>query len=170
MCEPLIRARTGLSVAAHQERTVDNFLRLRALAPDLPIAPVVQGWTPFEYVRHAEQYAARGVDLRREPRVGVGTVCRRQGMAVAGQIVALLASDGLRLHGFGVKKTGLRAFGAGLVSSDTLAWSYAARRNPPLAGCVGRHINCANCPTYALEWRADLVASMEGSWNQASCS
>jgi hypothetical protein len=58
MCEPLIRARTGLSVAAHQERTVDNFLRLRALAPDLPIAPVVQGWTPFEYVRHAEQYGA----------------------------------------------------------------------------------------------------------------
>ncbi|MFI6344973.1 hypothetical protein [Streptomyces sp. NPDC050560] len=36
---------THLSVAEHQRRTVNNFLELRSLAPDLKIAPVVQGDT-----------------------------------------------------------------------------------------------------------------------------
>jgi hypothetical protein len=43
MCEPWITAKTGRTVAEHQRRTVDNLVRLRGLAPDLPIIPVVQG-------------------------------------------------------------------------------------------------------------------------------
>jgi hypothetical protein len=36
MCEPVMVAKTGLSVREHQRRTVANFVLLRRLAPDLP--------------------------------------------------------------------------------------------------------------------------------------
>lgn len=35
MCEPVMLAKTGLSIAEHQARTVSSLLELRALAPDL---------------------------------------------------------------------------------------------------------------------------------------
>ncbi len=50
MCEPWMTAKTGLTVAEHQRRTIDNFTQLRDLAPDLPIVPVVQGWTVADYL------------------------------------------------------------------------------------------------------------------------
>jgi hypothetical protein len=43
--------------------------------------------------------------------VGVGSVCRRQDEAEIGRIVSSLAGGDLKLHGFGVKKTGLRRYG-----------------------------------------------------------
>jgi hypothetical protein len=43
MCEAVVRAKTGLSVAEHQLRTIDNLLELRALAPEIPWTPVLQG-------------------------------------------------------------------------------------------------------------------------------
>ena len=42
-----------------------------------------------------------------------------------------------------------------------MAWSFAARRQPPLPGCELRHINCANCPRYALTWHAKVCASLD---------
>jgi hypothetical protein len=45
-------------------------------------------------------------------------------------------------------------------NSNSLAWSYAARRRPPLPGCHG-HRNCANCPRYALAWRARALAALD---------
>ena len=50
MCEPAIVARTGLTVLEHQERTVASYLELRALAPHLPVIPVVQGWHLADYL------------------------------------------------------------------------------------------------------------------------
>ncbi|GAA1258657.1 hypothetical protein GCM10009677_06810 [Sphaerisporangium rubeum] len=44
MCEPFMLERTGLSIAEHQERTVANYLHLRAITPELPFIPVLQGW------------------------------------------------------------------------------------------------------------------------------
>lgn len=86
------------------------------------------------------------------------TVCRRQGTEVAGRILGALHSVGVtRLHGFGFKLTGLARYGSRLASADSLAWSYAARRRPPMAGCAG-HRNCANCPRYAYHWHATHVA------------
>jgi hypothetical protein len=41
MCEPSMLARTGLSVAGHQVRTVENYCLLRQLAPWLPFIPVL---------------------------------------------------------------------------------------------------------------------------------
>ena len=41
-----------------------------------------------------------------------------------------------------------------------MAWSYAARRHPPLPGCETRHINCANCPRYAYQWHTHVRAAL----------
>jgi hypothetical protein len=72
--------------------------------------------------------------------------------------IAAIAGRGIRLHGFGVKTGGLHLYGHRLASADSMAWSYAARRQPPLPGCAG-HRNCANCLAYAARWRARILAA-----------
>jgi hypothetical protein len=160
MCEPAMVARTGLSVARHQALTVDNYCTLRQLAPTLPFVPVVQGWDLPSYLACVTRYQASGVDLTAAPLVGLGSVCRRQASGEIAAIAAELARAGLRLHGFGVKLRGLAGYADLLDSADSLAWSYAARRRPPLPGCHG-HKTCANCPRYALGWRARVLAALE---------
>lgn len=164
MCEPHIVAATGLSVREHQIRTVDNLVELRAIAPDLPIVPVLQGWTLGDYLRCMEIYRQRGIDLRREPLVGLGSVCRRQATDEIGEIVQTLASHGIRLHGFGVKTAGLRRYGRYLASADSLAWSFRGR----YAGACQHRTQGprqpqseANCRSYALEWRRTVLHTTE---------
>lgn len=159
MCEPFMLAKTGLTVADHQRRTITGYLELRHLAADLPFIPVLQGWTRDDYLRHADDYAAAGIDLTSEPLVGLGSVCRRQHTPTIAGIVAALQP--LRLHGFGVKTEGLTQYSYGLTSADSMAWSYAARRSPPLPGCT--HRNCANCLRYALRWRTGVLARCTGN-------
>jgi hypothetical protein len=166
MCEPAIIERTGLSVTEHCYRTVQNFLELRQLAPDLPIIPVLQGWHLADYLACAELYRSAGVDLAAEPRVGLGSVCRRQSTAEIAVLVTTLAGRGIRLHGFGVKTSGLRLYGDRLASCDSMAWSYAARRSPALPGCTG-HRNCANCLTYATQWRCRVLTRFTASHQPA---
>lgn len=156
MCEPWIVERTGLTVEDHQRRTLLNYRRLTDAAPEVPWVPVLQGWQTDDYLRHADQYAAAGVDLARLPRVGLGSVCRRQGTIEAEGIVRSLA--GLRLHGYGFKTSGLYRAADALVSADSMAWSAGARRKPPLPGC--RHQNCANCPRWAMLWRDRVIARL----------
>lgn len=155
MCEPFILRKTGLSVSIHQQRTITSYLALMMLAPDLPWFPVLQGWAMDDYLRHIEAYRAAGVDLSSLPRVGLGSVCRRQATDEVAHIVRRLSSEGLRLHGFGVKKQGLAACRSFLASADSMAWSFNARREPPLKGCG--HKNCANCAIYALKWLSELT-------------
>jgi hypothetical protein len=152
MCEPHMLERTGGSVAVHQQMTVENFLRLRDQLGPLVI-PVLQGWTRDDYHNCWGLYEHQGVDLEDEPLVGIGSVCRRQNTAEAGLIVRSLAP--LRLHGFGVKLTGLESFGNALASADSMAWSFRARNDSPLPGCT--HKTCTNCLRYALRWRANLL-------------
>lgn len=159
MCEPFMVERTGLTVAEHQHRTVANYLHLRQIAPDLPFIPVLQGWHLADYLACARLYEAAGVDLAALPRVGLGSVCRRQSTTEIETITTTLARAGLRLHGFGVKTGGLHRYGPQLASADSMAWSYAARREPPLPGCTG-HKNCANCLRYATAWRARLLTGL----------
>jgi hypothetical protein len=163
MCEAEQLAATGLSVRKHQVLTVQNFLELRIRAPELPWIPVLQGWTLGQYIDCAELYEQMGVSLRREPLVGVGSVCRRQSRLFPGALFCWLAQDGLRLHGFGVKTDGLLLSQQYLASADSLAWSFQATKRPPLPGHhlpgPGRrtgHKNCANCQEYALLWRERL--------------
>jgi len=150
MCEPVIRAKTGLTVAEHQERTIDNWLTLSTLIPGMFI-PVLQGWEPDDYLRHLDAYADRGIDLTSFPTVGLGTVCRRQDTATAAGIVGRLAGHGLELHGFGIKTTGIAEYGDLLHSADSMAWSYAARVRPVrLPGC--HHAKCNHCRVWAYQW------------------
>jgi hypothetical protein len=171
MCEPAMLALTGLSVAEHQRRTVANYVALRDVAADLPIIPVVQGWTIEDYLRCVDLYAApitrggAGVDLTTMDLVGIGTVCRRQATAEAGHIITALHAAGVRrLHGFGVKVLGLRRYGHLLTSADSMAWSLAARRSPSLPGCV--HANCANCRRYAYPWFDTTAAAFAAAHAQ----
>lgn len=159
MCEPFVLSQTGLTVAEHQHRTIDNFLRLRQELGYL-VVPVLQGWTADDYLRCWEGYHNHGVDLEWEPRIGVGSVCRRQNTAEAGGIFRALASLALHtcLHGFGVKAEGLVSYSDCLVSADSMAWSFRARRDHPLPGCT--HKSCANCLRYALRWRNELVTRL----------
>lgn len=170
MCEPAVLtggmfhgvrfAGTGLTVFEHQQRTVENFCELRSLAPDLPIIPVIQGWSVADYLRCLSLYASAGVELGAESIVGLGSVCRRQGTREVAEIVATIvdAVPGIALHAFGVKSGGLAEFGDQVASADSMAWSMSARYAPPLPGCV--HRRCTNCPRYALAWRARVLDSV----------
>ncbi len=159
MCEPVMLQRTRLTVRDHQRRTVENYLDLRAL--DVPVIPVLQGWTYGDYFECLAMYDRAGVDLRALPLVGLGSVCRRQDTDTAEELVHDLSADGLRLHLFGFKLLGLRRVAGYAASSDSMAWSFAARKAPPLTGCT--HRNCANCLRYALLWRERVVRLVEAS-------
>lgn len=158
MCEPFMLDKTGKSIEEHQWLTIENFLELRE--HPLPFIPVLQGWTTLDYVRCVGLYEQAGVDLTKEPVVGLGSVCRRQGTRDADDIVHLLHGLGLKLHGFGMKILGLRRFGYALTSSDSMAWSFRARRSEPMPGHT--HKSCSNCIEFALKWRTKLLGTLNG--------
>ena len=130
MCEPWIIERTGLSVREHQQRTIERYDRLRELIWGVYLMPVLQGYHVSDYLAHIDQYGDR---LKPRMHVGVGSICRRN--TNVGEIEGLLTAitrkrADLRLHGFGLKVTALRSKVVcdGLWSADSMAWSYAARR------------------------------------------
>lgn len=131
MCEPFMLSRTGLSVTDHQRLTIARYNAIRAaLNPAIELMPVLQGWHPRDYVDHIRQYGAR---LARGAWVGVGSVCKRNSdpSAIRAVLLAIKAErPDLRLHGFGVKTTALASPTVRqlLHSADSMAWSYAARR------------------------------------------
>lgn len=161
MCEPDMLKKTGLTVAEHQRRTVESYLALRALAPGLTWVPVVQGWTPGEYLDHVGQYERAGVDLRNLSLVGIGSVCRRQRTQGVESVIRELHGAGVRVHAFGFKLDGVRRCAAYLASSDSMAWSRQARWSPPLPGCP--HRRCNHCLRFALLWRERVLKAIEGA-------
>jgi len=151
MCEPFMLTKTGFDVQTHQRLTIQNFLDLRNHLGELVI-PVLQGWSPWDYIRHVEMYEKAGINLRREETVGVGSICRRQHTAQACTIITLLHSEGIPIHAFGLKLLGLKLNHAMIKTGDSMAWSFAARRqNILLPGHT--HKNCANCHEWAEQWR-----------------
>ncbi len=163
MCEPEALRRTGRDVAYHQAQSIASVLELRALAPTVHWVPVVQGWRLADYLACVEQYDKAGLDLRSEPCVGIGSVCRRQGSSEGPTIVARVAALGLSLHGFGFKTTGLETAAPFLLSADSMAWSSRARFRsregiPSPIGCA--HGTCASCLPWALAWREELLADV----------
>lgn len=158
LCVPPVLAATGLTVAEHQKRTVESWHELRALAPQVPWVPTVQGWHPEEYLAHLDLY---GPELLTEPVVGVGSIAARQGSDSALLIVHELVAAGLSLHGWGVKTSGLVRYGPLLYSADSSSWSHEARREPRLACSPARtHADCRNCVAYAELWARDRQAEM----------
>jgi hypothetical protein len=131
MCERVMLDRTGLTLEEHQQRTIDRYDALIAEDVGPYVMPVLQGYTAGSYRDHLQGYGAR---LAPGAWVGVGSVCKRNGNPRAIEEVLLAIKrerPDLRLHGFGLKKT---ALGSPLVwelleTADSMAWSYAARRN-----------------------------------------
>lgn len=170
MCEPSVREKTGLSVYEHQLRTIDNFLDLRERVGPLVI-PVLQGWEPEDYDQCVALYSLFGVNLAREPVVGLGSVCRRGVDIHIGRIIRQIATYGIRMHAFGVRGKTLVAHSEVLESADSMAWSYRARaaRQPgpnaqyEITGkwCCGAGKNCAGCMAYALRWRRRLLGFLD---------
>ncbi len=159
MCEPAVLEKTGLTVEEHQHKTCANFDRLRYALGDTVI-PVLQGWTPDDYMRHIEMYGRYYVNIEAEPLVGVGSVCRRGADTDILRVLRPLIDLGLPLHAFGVRGDVLRALHNDLASADSMAWSFRARMDRhPLPGCT--HKSCANCPRYALRWRDQLLRTLD---------
>lgn len=148
---------TRLTVAVHQQLTVNSWVYLRSIADDLPWVPVIQGYTVGEYHECVDLYERHTTTRLAElPLVGLGSVCRRQGMAEAGGIVRSLYARGLKnLHGFGFKITGLvgrETCARYLASADSMAWSRAGR-------WAGQGL--ANSLSYALSWRSELLRRVD---------
>jgi hypothetical protein len=130
-CGPKLLDRTGLTVSECQSRTLERFRRLRALVPRrINLMPVLQGQLPAEYVRHLHAY---GDLLQPNAWVGVGNVVSRKSAEEVAVILRAIkeARPDLRLHGFGIKLALLRSPRVRnlLWSADSIAWSYAARKN-----------------------------------------
>jgi hypothetical protein len=154
MCEPFMLHKTGMTVAEHQRKTVASYTDLINHAPDCPWIPVVQGFSADDYSRCVDMYYKARVYLHELPLVGVGSVCRRQGTDEVTGIIQSLWADGLKIHAFGFKLQGIRATRQWLESADSMAWSFQARRRPPLPGHL--HASCANCYEYAERWLASV--------------
>jgi len=130
MCEPWIIEKTGLSIQEHQRLTIERYDALVQLVPNIYVMPVLQGYAVEDYLRHLEMYGER---LKSGMYVGVGSVCKRNSkIAVIEDILRAIkrVRPDLLLHGFGLKAT---ALSSGIVqdcleSADSMAWSYAARR------------------------------------------
>ena len=130
MCEPFILAQTGLTVADHQRLTIERYVAIRAAVGSAAyVMPVLQGYKPWEYLSHIEQY---GDLLQSGQWVGVGSVCKRNAnMEEIEQVLVQIHryQPDLQLHGFGVKLTALKSslVRECLHSADSMAWSYSAR-------------------------------------------
>lgn len=172
MVEPQALAATGLTAAEHLRRTVANLPVLRELWPQYsdascPIVPSLQGdseapTSADDHLSCIGLYEREGIDLVREPLVGIGSVCRLQSTnrigAVAGAIADAL--PGVPLHGFGLKIQGLSQVAHLLASADSQAWSRGARypsaRRLPECTHAGP---CTWCARRALAWRAEVLTA-----------
>lgn len=130
MCEPAMLERTGLTIPDHQRLTIERYDALVAEDTGVYIMPVLQGYAAKDYVSHIRQYDDR---LKPGMWVGVGSVCKRNSNPMSIWWVLSAIKDerpDLKLHGFGLKTTSLAS---GIIrdllwSADSMAWSFAARR------------------------------------------
>lgn len=153
MCEPFIINKTGLSVKEHQQRTVNSYLELKNLAPDVNFIPILQGYAITDYLEHIELYSKHNIDLTAFQTVGIGSVCRRQKTKEITNVLETISKHGISLHGFGIKKQGLEKSSDFLFSADSMAWSFDGR----YSWIKGHnHYNCANCLEFALLWYDDI--------------
>jgi len=153
MCEPFIINKTGLTVKEHQIRTINSFIELTSLAPEINFIPIIQGFTINEYLEHLEMYDKANINLSAFDTVGIGSVCRRQATKEIAELLQIISSHNIKLHGFGVKKQGLALAKNFLYSADSMAWSYNGRQERIIGHTHG---NCANCLEYALDWYDDI--------------
>ena len=77
MCESVMLARTGLTIADHQRLTIERYDAIKASGTaGVYLMPVLQGYPLADYVGHIRQQTASR--LKRRAWVGVGSVCKTQ--------------------------------------------------------------------------------------------
>lgn len=151
MCAPPVLERTGASVADHQRLTIERYDRLLQLGVGTYLMPVLQGQVPADFVAHVKAYGDR---LAPGAWVAVGSIqpISTNPAAVGAVLLAIKqARPDLRLHGLGLKGASLAdsLCRAMLESADSMAWSFAARRE-------GRNGNCAS---EAVRWVEKMDAA-----------
>ena len=155
MCEPDIRAATGLTIRDHQELTLESYMHLKHMVPDVPWMPVLQGQTLFDYQDHIKMYQRYGTDVYELPLVGIGSVCRR---SMHEAIYILKAFLGIKIHALGLNVGAMQEIAPLLTSADSMAWSYEARKAKPLPDHT--HQTCANCLEYATLWHDRTIEKL----------
>lgn len=157
MCEEQIIVKTGRTIEQNQKMTVESYCTLSQIAPEVPWLAELQGWREEDYNRCADMYEASGVDLTALPRVGLGTICRREGTEEARRIARSLAARGISLHGFGVKDP--KSLDSAFQSADSFAWSYGARKRT--RECPHGIVRWErNCPEFLRSWRDKILRDM----------
>jgi len=129
VCAPDVLAKTGKTVLEHQQLTLENYFELQHLAPRVKWVPMLQGSSRDDYLRHVEMHEEAGVVLEELDTVGIGSVAPRQSDDMVVKLLEELHGRGINLHGFGIKLEGLRKNLPFLKSSDSMAWSWHARKN-----------------------------------------
>jgi hypothetical protein len=153
LCDEASLKATGRSVRDHQRLTLESYLELSGMGA--PVIPVLQGWTLGQYLDHVEAYEKAGVRLKRMPLVGIGSIKTRMMSLMVANTIAWIASDGIRLHGFGMSLAGLELVASrGLASADSMAWSMGARRRPEDEGG-------SNSIEAALAYRTSVLAKLK---------
>lgn len=160
MCEPFILGKTGKTVFQHQAMTIERFVLLRDGVRCVYILPVLRGYQPQEYVDHVRHC---GRLLRHGAWVGVGSVCKRNtDIRQIRRVLGAIKKErpDLKLHGFGLKTT---AFTDGFIraclwSCDSMAWSYAARKQGRNANGLSEAIEFAGIVN--RPYQADLFSKM----------
>ena len=164
LCTPIVLAKTGLTIKQHQIKTLKNYIAMRSIKPEIKWIPVLQGWTVESYLNHLDMYNAEGFELQNQPLVGVGSLANRQDSPVVGDILRELSQRGLNIHAFGLSSTGLLGSHQLLKSSDSMAWSFIARkRKIKLTRCGANHRVCNNCFLYAKKWRREVLSTLRRS-------
>jgi len=164
MCEPFVLQKTGLTVKKHQEKTIENQIKIMDLLDNYHIkggfAGCIQGWEIFDYLNHIDMLKEQGLILSK---MGVGSVCRRNSKTKILEILRAVKQElpNTKLHGFGIKTDILKEpmIYECLDSCDSMAWSFAGRKaNPkPCSNCEYPNAqNCANCYHYMLKWYNNL--------------
>jgi hypothetical protein len=168
------------AIRVHQERTIDSYITLRSLAPDVKWMPVLQGNKPWQYVAHAERFEKRGINLNDPeiPVIGVGSMCRRGSKPEGLAVIRAIAGMGLRMdlpqakrfHILGWMVEGVEDTAADpemwkvMGSSDSMKWSKDARdyhiylpdcrhgeyEPREMLGYAKDWGNCASCVRYAI--------------------
>lgn len=128
VCAPPVLAKTGKTVREHQELTLASWEELRSINPRVPWTPILQGLTKGDYLEHVEMYQKAGTNLEELDVVGIGAVAARQTDPEVLEALEELSTAGVSLHGFGIKIEGIRKAAPFLKSSDSMAWSWHARK------------------------------------------
>ena len=163
MCEAPIIEKTRLTKKDHQRNSTLSYLSMLEKTPR--VAPVLQGYEVKDYIEHAEEYEAVGVDMSQV--FGIGSVCRRSMTDEPLKIILSLKErwPNIKLHAFGLKNVAFknREVVENLWSADSMAWSYWARRHKPFScePCIRPTRSCGNCYIAIEIWLEKLYKKLD---------